>query len=39
MDAYEGYALANGIKKPDSLNADDVAELRQMLDADIAKQK
>ena len=34
IDAYDGYALANGIKKKSSLTDDDITELRKMIDED-----
>jgi hypothetical protein len=30
-DAYEGYAISKGIKKPSNLHDDDIAELKEMI--------
>jgi len=32
-DAYEGYAIANGIKKRINLTNDDITDLRKAIDA------
>lgn len=39
MDAYEGWAITNGVKKIGSLDVEEVKELRQMLNEALEKEQ